>query len=69
MFFDKNGDPAAKYDLVNWQQQPDGQIHIVTVGRYDASLPTEKQLTLNNVSIVWAKNSEEVSLHAYGCLT
>ncbi|XP_048837861.1 extracellular calcium-sensing receptor-like [Brienomyrus brachyistius] len=60
VFFDKNGDPAAKYDLVNWQQQPDGQIYIATVGRYDASLPTEKQLKLNNVSIVWAKNSEKV---------
>ncbi|XP_072557251.1 extracellular calcium-sensing receptor-like [Paramormyrops kingsleyae] len=60
VFFDKNGDPAAKYDLVNWQQQPDGQIHIATVGRYDASLPTEKQLRLNNVSIKWAKKSEKV---------
>uniref|UniRef100_A0A8C9TX85 G-protein coupled receptors family 3 profile domain-containing protein n=1 Tax=Scleropages formosus TaxID=113540 RepID=A0A8C9TX85_SCLFO len=60
VYFDEKGDPMAKYDLVNWQQQDDGQIHIITVGRYDASFPTEKQLILNNVSLVWAQNAKQV---------
>ncbi len=38
VFFDKNGDPAARYDLLNWQQGEDGTTKFVKVGFYDASL-------------------------------
>uniref|UniRef100_A0A3B5QVU7 Olfactory receptor C family, x3 n=1 Tax=Xiphophorus maculatus TaxID=8083 RepID=A0A3B5QVU7_XIPMA len=37
--FDKNGDPIAYYDLMNWQTGPDGSLHLVKVGFYDASFP------------------------------
>ncbi|XP_066566405.1 extracellular calcium-sensing receptor-like [Amia ocellicauda] len=60
VYFDENGDPAAKYDLVNWQLNEDGRTEFVTVGFYDASLPEAQQLTLNNRSIVWARDGHQV---------
>ncbi|KAI3353702.1 hypothetical protein L3Q82_004944 [Scortum barcoo] len=29
--FDKNGDPIAYYDLLNWQRRPDGSLHLEKV--------------------------------------
>ncbi|KTG01397.1 hypothetical protein cypCar_00047971, partial [Cyprinus carpio] len=60
VFFDINGDPAARYDLLNWQQGEDGTTKFVKVGFYDASLQPEFQLSFNNISIVWAKNQHQV---------
>ncbi|XP_073706714.1 extracellular calcium-sensing receptor-like [Garra rufa] len=60
VFFDKNGDPAARYDLLNWQQGEDGTTEFVKVGFYDASLQPEFQLSFNNISIVWATNQHQV---------
>ncbi|XP_062861030.1 extracellular calcium-sensing receptor [Trichomycterus rosablanca] len=57
VFFNKNGDPTAKYELVNWQKNADGDINFVTVGYYDASLPSDKQFVMNPVDIGWAGNS------------
>uniref|UniRef100_A0A3Q1G9L2 Extracellular calcium-sensing receptor-like n=1 Tax=Acanthochromis polyacanthus TaxID=80966 RepID=A0A3Q1G9L2_9TELE len=37
--FDANGDPVATYELVNWQKSETGNLEMVTVGHYDASLP------------------------------
>ncbi|XP_068071021.1 extracellular calcium-sensing receptor-like [Danio rerio] len=55
VFFDKNGDPAARYDLLNWQQGEEGATKFVKVGFYDASLQPEFQLSFNNITIMWAK--------------
>ncbi|XP_036392201.1 extracellular calcium-sensing receptor-like [Megalops cyprinoides] len=60
VYFDENGDPAAKYELVNWQENSKGQIEFVTVGLYDASVPANERLMLSNVSIVWAQNKKQV---------
>ncbi|KAF5895973.1 extracellular calcium-sensing receptor-like [Clarias magur] len=54
--FDENGDPTARYELLNWQQDEDGKIVYVKVGFYDGSLPTHNQLSFNNISIAWAHN-------------
>ncbi|XP_063060630.1 extracellular calcium-sensing receptor [Engraulis encrasicolus] len=59
VFFDANGDPTAKYEIINWQPKKDGQLGFVTVGLYDASLPAQHRLKVNG-SIVWAKNATEV---------
>ncbi|XP_028647839.2 extracellular calcium-sensing receptor-like [Erpetoichthys calabaricus] len=53
VYFDENGDPVARYELVNWQHNKEGKIEFVTVGQYDASLPEGKQFSMNNVKIVW----------------
>uniref|UniRef100_A0A3B4FM42 Extracellular calcium-sensing receptor-like n=1 Tax=Pundamilia nyererei TaxID=303518 RepID=A0A3B4FM42_9CICH len=58
--FNENGDPAAKYDIINWQTRENGTVEFVTVGLYDVSLTTEKQLKLQNKSLIWARNSKQV---------
>ncbi|XP_049580875.1 extracellular calcium-sensing receptor-like [Syngnathus scovelli] len=58
VFFNENGDPAAKYEIINWQPTENGTVEFVTVGLYDAS--ADKQLNLQNRSLVWAGNSKQV---------
>ncbi|XP_028428881.1 extracellular calcium-sensing receptor-like [Perca flavescens] len=54
--FDQNGDPIAYYDLMNWQRMPDGSLHLVKVGFYDASLPAGHSLVINDSVIQWPLN-------------
>uniref|UniRef100_A0A8C4X5T1 Extracellular calcium-sensing receptor-like n=1 Tax=Erpetoichthys calabaricus TaxID=27687 RepID=A0A8C4X5T1_ERPCA len=58
--FDINGDPPARYELVNWQLSINGIIEFVTIGFYDASLPEGKQFIMKNKSIVWANNDNKI---------
>uniref|UniRef100_A0A8C9V7C4 Olfactory receptor C family, x1 n=1 Tax=Scleropages formosus TaxID=113540 RepID=A0A8C9V7C4_SCLFO len=51
--FDKNGDPIASYDLMNWQEGPSSSLQLVKVGYYDASLGREKDLVVNDSTIWW----------------
>ncbi|CAL8353002.1 unnamed protein product [Lota lota] len=60
VYFNENGDPAAKYDIINWQTKKDGSVEFVTIGLYDASLPEDKQLNLDNLTLTWANNSKQV---------
>ncbi|XP_060779028.1 extracellular calcium-sensing receptor-like [Neoarius graeffei] len=60
VFFDENGDPAARYELLNWQQGKNGKIVFVKVGFYDGSLQTHLQLSFGNISIAWANNKAQV---------
>ncbi|XP_008298312.1 extracellular calcium-sensing receptor-like [Stegastes partitus] len=60
VYFNENGDPAAKYEIINWQPRGDGPVDFVTVGLYDASLSADKQLNLQNTSLIWAQNSQQV---------
>uniref|UniRef100_A0A3B5B8C1 Extracellular calcium-sensing receptor-like n=1 Tax=Stegastes partitus TaxID=144197 RepID=A0A3B5B8C1_9TELE len=53
VYFDGNGDPAATYELVNWQRNRGGDAAFVAVGSYDASLPDGKQFTMNGIDITW----------------
>uniref|UniRef100_A0AAX7TGF5 G-protein coupled receptors family 3 profile domain-containing protein n=1 Tax=Astatotilapia calliptera TaxID=8154 RepID=A0AAX7TGF5_ASTCA len=38
VYFNENGDPAAKYEIINWQPRENGIVEFVTVGLYDISL-------------------------------
>lgn len=60
VYFDVNGDPAAIYELVNWQRNEAGNTAFVVVGSYDASLPNGKQFTMNNVNITWGGEFQKV---------
>ncbi|XP_033953416.1 extracellular calcium-sensing receptor-like [Pseudochaenichthys georgianus] len=60
VYFNENGDPAAKYDIINWKPRENDIVEFVTVGLYDASLPANKQLHLQNESITWTQNSQQV---------
>ncbi|XP_039865333.1 extracellular calcium-sensing receptor-like [Simochromis diagramma] len=62
VYFNENGDPAAKYDIINWQPRENGIVEFVTVGLYDTSLAVEKQLHLQSKALIWARNSKQVPL-------
>ncbi|XP_037395793.1 extracellular calcium-sensing receptor-like [Pygocentrus nattereri] len=59
VYFDKNGDPAAKYEIINWQTVEDHH-EFVTVGLYDSSFPAQNRLAVKMASIVWAQNKNQV---------
>nr|XP_015806573.2 extracellular calcium-sensing receptor [Nothobranchius furzeri] len=61
--FDENGDPAAVYDLVNWQLNANRQIGFITVGKYDGMIPTNAQkLLIQKENILWNGNQSQVPL-------
>ncbi|XP_069053813.1 extracellular calcium-sensing receptor-like [Lepisosteus oculatus] len=57
--FDDNGDPVARYELVNWQLVNESTIQFVTVGRYDSSLATDRRFVMDDVHIIWAGGQEQ----------
>uniref|UniRef100_A0A3B3CZ02 Olfactory receptor C family, h1 n=1 Tax=Oryzias melastigma TaxID=30732 RepID=A0A3B3CZ02_ORYME len=61
VYFDERGDPAATYQLVNWQKNSAGDPVFVTVGSYDASLPDGKQFTIKEMNLTWFGESKQVS--------
>ncbi|XP_035984799.1 extracellular calcium-sensing receptor-like isoform X1 [Fundulus heteroclitus] len=60
IYFNENGDPAATYEIINWQPGESNIVNFVTVGLYDATLPAGKKLNLTNKSLIWAQNSLKV---------
>uniref|UniRef100_A0A3B1IWL0 Extracellular calcium-sensing receptor-like n=2 Tax=Astyanax mexicanus TaxID=7994 RepID=A0A3B1IWL0_ASTMX len=57
--FDSKGDPAAAYELINWQIKKDGTIDFVTVGQYDSSKPRGQEFSISR-SISWMGGQTEV---------
>ncbi|XP_043072466.1 extracellular calcium-sensing receptor-like [Puntigrus tetrazona] len=53
VWFDSTGATVAQYEVVNWQQDPDGSIQFTPVGYYDASLPPDQRFVLNTENIIW----------------
>ncbi|XP_066566565.1 extracellular calcium-sensing receptor-like [Amia ocellicauda] len=70
VYFDENGDPAARYALGNWQLKKEGIPVIQDIGLYDASLPEGQRFVMNDVSAVWAGDRDEVpkSVCSESCL-
>uniref|UniRef100_A0A3B3B941 Olfactory receptor C family, h1 n=1 Tax=Oryzias melastigma TaxID=30732 RepID=A0A3B3B941_ORYME len=62
VYFDERGDPAATYQLVNWQKNSAGDPVFVTVGSYDASLPDGKQFTIKEMNLTWFGESKQVPI-------
>ncbi|KAF4101540.1 hypothetical protein G5714_017972 [Onychostoma macrolepis] len=60
IFFDSSGDPAARYDLINWQPAEDGSLQFKHVGVYDSSLPSEQCLQVIQEHMIWAGNSGQM---------
>ncbi|XP_069463325.1 extracellular calcium-sensing receptor-like [Ambystoma mexicanum] len=59
-FFDKRGNPPAKYDVVNWQHSSQGTFRHVKVGEYDSSAPLGAPLTINTSAILWTAGEKRV---------
>lgn len=56
--FDENGDPAAMYDLVNWQMDPNGKIEFINIGKFDG---VKQQLYIHEDIILWNGNQTRVN--------
>uniref|UniRef100_A0A3B4DYJ3 G-protein coupled receptors family 3 profile domain-containing protein n=1 Tax=Pygocentrus nattereri TaxID=42514 RepID=A0A3B4DYJ3_PYGNA len=59
VWFDSTGATAAKYDVINWQRGPDGEVLFKQVGYYDASLPPGQQFVITDKNIVWGGGKTE----------
>ncbi|KAM9481494.1 extracellular calcium-sensing receptor-like [Clarias gariepinus] len=62
VYFDTNGDPPAKYEIINWQINKENQYEFVTVGLYDSTLAHHDHLAVNISTIVWAQNKNKVPI-------
>ncbi|XP_038149409.1 vomeronasal type-2 receptor 1-like [Cyprinodon tularosa] len=61
--FEANGDPVAFYELVNWQKSDSGEIELVTVGYYDASLPVGQEFRIFR-NLTWLDGGTQVPVSA-----
>ena len=61
--FDQSGDPPARYELINLQRVTPETMHVSTVGVFDATLPRERQFTMNGMKIVWGGGGHTVHVH------
>ncbi|XP_018555885.1 extracellular calcium-sensing receptor-like [Lates calcarifer] len=57
MFYFQGADIPAKYDLVNWQNTPEGTLKLVLIGHMDGF-----DLLLNESAIQWSTGSNQVPL-------
>ncbi|XP_026220581.1 extracellular calcium-sensing receptor-like [Anabas testudineus] len=55
MFYFQGADIPAKYDLVNWQNTPEGKLKLVLIGRVDGF-----DIHLNESTIQWSTGSNQV---------
>ncbi|OCT90640.1 hypothetical protein XELAEV_18019257mg [Xenopus laevis] len=62
VYFDKDGNPPAVYDIVNWQPGSDGTMKQVKLGSYDTLNPTENVFSLNTSLILWGTINQETPL-------
>uniref|UniRef100_A0A8C5MKU0 G-protein coupled receptors family 3 profile domain-containing protein n=1 Tax=Leptobrachium leishanense TaxID=445787 RepID=A0A8C5MKU0_9ANUR len=62
LFFDKNGDPPAVYDIVNWQMNTDGTMRHVKVGIYDTTKTNESAFVINASAITWGSGQGQVPI-------
>ena len=61
VYFNENGDPPAKYEIINWHPRENNIVDFVTVGLYDTSLPADKQLNLLDTPLIWTQGSHQVN--------
>ncbi|XP_006637505.2 extracellular calcium-sensing receptor-like isoform X1 [Lepisosteus oculatus] len=70
IYFDENGDPVARYAIINWQYNKEGITTFKIIGKYDASLPEGGQFEINNAKVVWPGDDNKVprSVCSESCL-
>ncbi|XP_069816747.1 extracellular calcium-sensing receptor-like [Dendropsophus ebraccatus] len=70
LYFDKNGDPPAVYDIVNWQLGPDDTIKHIKIGSYDTTRSSDKVFHINTSIIQWPDGEQMVprSVCSKSCL-
>ncbi|XP_043935348.1 vomeronasal type-2 receptor 26-like [Protopterus annectens] len=62
IFFDKNGDPPAMFDIVNWTIYPDGNSKSITIGNFNSQARTGEEIAINASSVTWHPRYSKVPL-------
>ncbi|XP_067451890.1 extracellular calcium-sensing receptor-like [Thunnus thynnus] len=57
MNFDKNGDPPASYDIINWHVTAERTIEFVTVGHFVSSQGSNGQFHIDMDRVAWGGGS------------
>uniref|UniRef100_UPI00398F0F5D extracellular calcium-sensing receptor-like n=1 Tax=Pristiophorus japonicus TaxID=55135 RepID=UPI00398F0F5D len=60
VYFDENGDPIPKYELINLQKNVKGTVEIVNIGHYDGSAPLGQEFDLHIEEIVWSSVGRKI---------
>ncbi|XP_073402835.1 extracellular calcium-sensing receptor-like [Dendrobates tinctorius] len=60
VFFDRNGDIPALYDIVNWQLGSDGVMKNVKVGGYDTAATDGKVFNIDANGVIWPSGNHQV---------
>ncbi|XP_069816694.1 extracellular calcium-sensing receptor-like [Dendropsophus ebraccatus] len=63
LYFDKNGDPPAVYDIVNWQLGPDDTINHVKIGSYDTTRSLDQVFHINTSIMKWPVGEPMLLMH------
>ncbi|KAG8581033.1 hypothetical protein GDO81_007525 [Engystomops pustulosus] len=63
-FFDQNGDPVAKYDVVNWQVEKNGLLTYKKVGSYYGSTAKDHQLVIDEQMTLWIGGESQPPISA-----
>ncbi|XP_043925814.1 vomeronasal type-2 receptor 26-like [Protopterus annectens] len=59
VYFDSNGDPPARYDILNFQLFSNGTSRYTQVGSFDSSAPEGQEININQSAILWNGGSSE----------
>ncbi|XP_043932172.1 extracellular calcium-sensing receptor-like [Protopterus annectens] len=60
MYFDKNGDPPARYDILNFCFLPDGSSKYFKVGSFENKVQGNPELSINEQDILWSEQFNQV---------
>ncbi|KAJ1080388.1 hypothetical protein NDU88_000604 [Pleurodeles waltl] len=61
-FFDEQGNPPARYDIVNWHLSDKGTLTQVKIGEYDSSAPMGEPLIINTSAVRWIAGNLKIPL-------
>ncbi|XP_062860449.1 extracellular calcium-sensing receptor-like [Trichomycterus rosablanca] len=68
--FDKNGDPSASYDIINWHVGAGGRMEFLQVGQFDSVKGPEQEFQLDLPKVSWGGsfgNEVPVSVCSESC--
>ncbi|XP_029441513.1 extracellular calcium-sensing receptor-like [Rhinatrema bivittatum] len=56
IFFDRNGNPPASYEILNWQLTSSGYFDYINIGYYDSGAASGEDIKINTSAIMWTED-------------